>query len=135
MLDVHISRFNGMSIRFVINNSFHNITLSALNITLGIHSLQSHWRYIHHCGHQKTQFHKSWCPTLSWNWLAPSQCHPDLACDGLPSQSGSNPQRVPSHGLQHIGHMCQHHAPLLYHQCLASCRRRLHHLHSSHKLE
>jgi hypothetical protein len=39
MLDVHISRFNGMCIIFVINNAFHQIIFSAFNITLGIHIL------------------------------------------------------------------------------------------------
>jgi hypothetical protein len=42
---------------------------------------------------------------------------------------------IPSHGTQHIDHIYQHHAPDLYHQCLASWRERLHHLHSIHKLE
>jgi hypothetical protein len=36
MLDVHISRINGMAISFVVNNAFHKIVLSAFNITLSI---------------------------------------------------------------------------------------------------
>jgi hypothetical protein len=42
MIDVNISRFNGMSISFVINNDFHQIMLSAFNITLGIHIFCNH---------------------------------------------------------------------------------------------
>jgi hypothetical protein len=39
MLDVHISRFNGMSISIVVNNALHLLILSAFYVTLGIHIL------------------------------------------------------------------------------------------------
>jgi hypothetical protein len=42
MLDVHISRLNGMDISFVVNNAFHKILLSAFNIKLGIHIFCNH---------------------------------------------------------------------------------------------
>jgi hypothetical protein len=42
MFDVHISMLNGMAISFVVNNAFHNIILSAFNITLIIHILCNH---------------------------------------------------------------------------------------------
>jgi hypothetical protein len=42
MLDVHISRRNGVTISFVVNDAFHKILLYAFNITLIIHILFNH---------------------------------------------------------------------------------------------
>jgi hypothetical protein len=42
MLNVHISRRNGMTIISVVNNDFHNIVLSPFNVTLGIHIFCNH---------------------------------------------------------------------------------------------
>jgi hypothetical protein len=39
MLDGHISRFNGVTIRLVVNNAFHQVVLSVFNVTLCIHIL------------------------------------------------------------------------------------------------
>jgi hypothetical protein len=39
MLDVHISRLNGMTICIVVHNAFHQVLLPAFNVTLIIHIL------------------------------------------------------------------------------------------------
>jgi hypothetical protein len=42
MFDVHIIRFNGMTICLVVNTSFYQVLLPALNFTLGKHILCNH---------------------------------------------------------------------------------------------